>query len=235
MCSFTLVLYFFYVARSVHAWMLNLATFQPPNGAPNRSMVPTVVRSQYHHPADSTRPKPLHHANQNPVAAPPFHSLFDGKDTAEAAPRPQTAPSMTINNVQTTNRSSAVVSSDQSTASSTFCLTSGPLDQMAPALEPPGTEVQRNDHFPLGSNAWHPEIESAVEVKQSSTNNSSSSRCTSQPPLAATRQHQVGADGNVGDNGDALGDNQSPEESKRQEQVTITFFQLLTSKRSRIC
>ena len=211
-----------------------MATFQPPNGAPNRSMVPSVVRSQHHHPADSTRPKPLHHANQNPVAAPPFHSLFYGKDTTEAAPRPQTATSMTSKNVQSTNTSSTIVSSDQPTVSSTFCLTSGPFEQMVPALELPGTEeVQRNDHFPLGANAWHPEIKSAVEVKQSSSNNSSSSRCISQPLVAATCQHQVGAEGNVRDNGDALGNNQSPEELKRQEQVTITLLQLFTSKRSR--
>jgi len=201
--------------------MLNLATFQPPPGAPNRSMVPTIAQSQ---PATSTPPTPTcTYAKQNQNTVLPMHSLHDGT-SEDAATRMQTAPAI---NDYNQGRNSSIVSSDQPTISSTFRLTSGPFDQTLPAVEPTSSVAQRNDHFPHGANAWHPEIESAVEMKQSNIDSSSNNH-TAKPLGIATDLNQDGTEGKSGDNDEAFDVNLSSKETKRQEQVLVILSQLLT-------
>lgn len=163
--------------------MLNSTTSLLPAGAPSRSLVPAVL--------------------QRPISS--HHSIVSRRDEPNAAPvKPSAALAATLHAAPaaTLRRTSVNATLRNQPFSPTF-LTAGPAEaavaEEAAAAEAAAALGTMNAAFPLGADAWHPEIEAAFEVGR-------------------PKRFPGGCSE---DRAEATGDALSPEQTQRREQVTL--------------
>jgi hypothetical protein len=155
---------------------------------------------------------------QRPISS--HHSIVSRRDEPNAAPvKPSAALAATLHAAPaaTLRRTSVNATLRNQPFSPTF-LTAGPAEaavaEEAAAAEAAAALGTMNAAFPLGADAWHPEIEAAFEVGRPK-------RRAALAPASATDARRGFPGGCSEDRAEATGDALSPEQTQRREQVTL--------------